>query len=82
VKNEIQRAAITAIIEELGQTQKNLGIDMSQPSDREARRTVERIERRLLSIDLKRPIPDDDKWIKLGDAATAAPEKMTQQKGR
>lgn len=83
MKNETQRAAIDAIIDEIGQTQSILGVDLGQPSDREARVIVDRIERRLLSIDLKRPLPEEEgKWIKLGDAATAALEKMTQQKGR
>jgi hypothetical protein len=83
LKNETQRAAISAIIDEIDQTQREISISATQPTDQEARQIVERIERRLLSIDLKRPLPDEgDKWVNLGDAATAALEKMSQQKGR
>ena len=80
MKNETQRAAITAIIDEIEQTQKALGIDMSQPSDREARQIVERTERRLRSIDINRPRPEGDNWVTLGDAATRALNNLTSRK--
>ena len=80
MKNETQRAAISAIIDEIEQTQQLIGIDVSQPSDREARQTVERTERRLRSIDINRPRPEGDNWVKLGDAAASALEKLTNRK--
>ena len=80
MKNETQRAAITAIIDEIEQTQQLLGFDASQPSDREARLIVERTERRLRSIDINRPRPEGDNWVKLGDAAASALEKLTNRK--
>ena len=76
MKNETQRAAITAIIDEIEQTQQAIGFSAHHPNDSEARQTIERIERRLFSIDLKRPVPEDDNWISLGDAAMAALAKI------
>lgn len=84
MKNETQRAAITAIIDEIEQTQQILGAEMfahmRDPGDLEARQTVERIERRLRSIDINRQRPEGDNWVKLGDAAASALEKLTNRK--
>ena len=81
MKNETQRAAITAIIDEIEQTQRAIGFDVSQPTDREARQTVEHIERRLLSTDMKHPESEGNTWIKLGDAALAALGSLSKEKG-
>mgnify|MGYP001615980970 CR=1 FL=1 len=84
MKNETQRAAITAIIDEIEQTQQTLGAEMfahmRDPGDMDARLTVERIERRLRSIDINRQRPESDNWVKLGDAAASALEKLTNRK--
>ena len=80
MKNETQRAAISAIIDEIEQTQQMLGINVSQPSDREARQTVERTERRLRSVNINRPRPEGDNWVTLGDAAKRALKNLTSRK--
>lgn len=77
MKNETQRAAITAIIDEIEQTKKALGFDASDPTDREARQIVERTERRLRSIDINHP----DNWITLGEAAQRALGNITRKDG-
>ena len=84
MKNETQRAAIAAIIDEIEQTQQLMGVEMfahmRDPGDREARQTVERIGRRLRSIDINRPRPEGDTWVTLGDAATRALNNLTSRK--
>lgn len=82
MKNDIQRAAISAMIDEIEKTKATIGFDVGQPSDREAWCTVDRIERRLLSIDIRRPMPGDDSWASLGDAALAALKNINPEKGR
>jgi len=86
LKNETQRAAISAIIDEIEQTQRDLGSDMlgymRDPGDQEARQVVERIERRLRSIDINRPRPEGDNWVTLGESALKALGKIDEQKGR
>ena len=52
LNNNVTRVAISSIIDDIAQTQRMLGAPMHEPEDCEAREIVERIERRLRSIDL------------------------------
>lgn len=45
------RARISAVIEDITETQRALGVDVSDPGDREAHDIVARIERRVRALE-------------------------------
>jgi hypothetical protein len=55
--NDAIRGRVTAALQDIEDAQRELGIPYCDPGDFEAHAIVTRIERRLSSIDLKRPLP-------------------------
>lgn len=47
--NELARANVSAIVDEIARLQKSLGFKIGDPADREAFDTVSRIERKALA---------------------------------